>query len=83
MKIRTDTKGPFGEWLYKRMVSHGVMVYELAEVLHTSAKTIYNHLKNKFNPTFSHVVMYCWYFNRYFDEQDDPIDIWEELIKGG
>lgn len=74
MRIKPNTK--FGKWLFKKFTSNDLAVHDFADDIHSSPKTIYNHLLGKVRPTFIYVVTYCWYFQEYFADGDDPYEIW-------
>ena len=70
----------FSIWLEKRIKKNSIAIYNIANDLHMAPRTVYRHLNGEGLPTFSYVVAYCWYFNRYFGYKDDPIDIWYECV---
>lgn len=69
---------PFSKWLRKKLVDHDLLVYSMAKELRIAPKTIYYHLNGEHSPTFAMVVMYCWYFN----DGDDPREIWQMIEEG-
>lgn len=72
----------FSKWLEKKIKKDSIAIYDLASDLHMAPRTVYRHLNGERLPNFSHVVAYCWYFNRYFGYEDDPIDVWGEHVVG-
>lgn len=69
----------FGNWLYFNIDKVGKSRSEIADYLHISLHSLSDHITGEANPTFSHVIAYCWYFNKFrkpkFDY--DPEVIWE------
>lgn len=74
-KLRIKVKSEFGHWLEKKLIDNNVSVYDLADDILSSPRTIYNHLTGCRKPTFMYIVTYCWYFETYFADGDDPVKV--------
>lgn len=74
-ELRIKLEGKFGHWLGKKLRDHDVAVHDLADDIISSPRTIYNHLTGRQKPTFMYIVTYCWYFETYFADGDDPIEV--------
>lgn len=72
-KISSDL---FARWLSDKIFSNGLFPSAIASKLHMAKPTIYRHMNGQKNPSFSNVVAYCWYFNKYFGCEEDPLEVW-------
>lgn len=81
MILKIKPKGDFGRWLAEKIVSNQIKVYDLAEGIRSSPKNVYKHLKGETIPSFPYLVAYCWYFNEFFFEENDPLDIWDNYLE--
>ena len=68
---RSKPTTAFGEWMVIQMGLQDMSIGEVAEKLHITRQTVYNHMHGPV--PFPYVLAYCWLFECVLE----PEEIWE------